>query len=246
VLRDVSLRLAPGRITAFIGPNGAGKSTLLRLMGGIRTPVSGSVRLESAEVSAMPPRARAGRIGYLGQRPEVAFAYTVREFVALGLYAAGRAGARGAVELCLETVDLSARAEEVFGVLSAGQQQRAALARVLAQLGDGGDGAVLLADEPISAMDPRHVLGTLDLFRRLAGRGAAIALVLHDLTLASRFCDCAAVLGGDGRLVAMGPVAEVLIPQVLDPVFDVRFRVLSDGADPAGRVVVPATVRAVH
>jgi iron complex transport system ATP-binding protein len=246
VLREVSLALAPGALTAVVGPNGAGKSTLLRLMAGVCEPWSGSVRLDGAEVSGIPVRARARRIAYLGQRPEIAFAYTVRQYVALGLYAAGLGGRETTVERTLDRVDLSGRAGDLFAVLSAGQQQRAALARVLAQLEGAPADAALLADEPVAAMDPRHALGTLELLRRLASSGVAVAVVLHDLNLAARFCDEALVLDSGGRVAARGPAGTTLVPSVLDPVFAVRFRALGDAADPRGRALIATAGPAIR
>jgi len=246
VLRDISLTLPTRAVTAIVGPNGAGKSTLLRLMAGLRRPGSGSVQLDGDEVSEISHRARARRIGYLAQRPEIAFAYTVRQFVALGRYAAGVAAGDDAVSRALERVDLAGRADDVFGVLSAGQQQRAALARILAQLDGPAPGAALLADEPLSAMDPRHALATLELFRSMAASGLAVAIVLHDLNLASRSCDHAVVLDSSGRLAATGPAASTLTPEALDPVFEVQFRTLGDPADPLARALIAAGPLPIH
>jgi iron complex transport system ATP-binding protein len=246
VLREVSLALAPGAVTAVVGPNGAGKSTLLRVMAGVRKPTHGTATLGGQEVSAIPPRTRAHRVAYLGQRPEIAFAYTVRHYVALGRYAAGRGGDGAVIDALLERVDLAGRADDLFGALSAGQQQRAALARVLAQLEGAVAGAALLADEPVAAMDPRHGLATLELFRALAASGIAVAVVLHDINLAARFCDQAIVMDESGRIAAMGPAGNTLVPEVLGPVFGVFFRGLSDPEDPRGRVLIAAAASPIH
>src|SRR5207249_1515019 len=147
-------------------------------------------------------------------------------FVALGRFASGGAGDAGAVDAALAAVDLCDRADEPFGTLSAGQQQRASLARAVAQLdlpGPPPGTRALVLDEPASALDPRHALQTVHLLRTLAEGGLAVVLALHDLSLAARACDRGAVLDSEGRLVAAGPVATTLVPEVLDPVFGVRF-----------------------
>jgi iron complex transport system ATP-binding protein len=176
-------------------------------------------------------RERAARIGYVPQRPSLAFAFTVRQVVRLGLFASGRADG-GAADAALRAVDLAGRADEPFGVLSVGQQQRATLARVLAQL-HGRPGPIILADEPVSAMDPRHALETMTLLRSIAAAGGSVLVVLHDLTLALRWSDTALVLDSDGRLIADGPSAESLDPAVLEGVFGVRFERLGAALIPS-------------
>ncbi len=227
VLSDVSLSVEPGSITGLLGPNGAGKSTLLRLLIGVLSPTSGAVTLDGAPVAAMDHRDRARRMAYVSQRSTLAFAFTVRRSVALGRFAAGAAPSDGpAIDSALAAVDLSDRADDPFGTLSAGQQQRASLARAIAQLDLPHPPAgtrVLILDEPASAMDPRHTLQTMELLRSLADRGMAILVALHDLPLASRACDRAVVLDSRGRVAAAGPVAAALDPLVLQPVFNVRF-----------------------
>jgi iron complex transport system ATP-binding protein len=236
VLAGVSLGLEPGTITAIVGPNGAGKSTLLRLLLGILGPTAGRVTLDGTPVAEILHRQRARHVAYVPQRASVAFAFTVREFVSLGRYAAGEGGDPGAIERTLRRVDLADRAEDPFPILSVGQQQRAALGRALVQLDGHGGTRVLLADEPVSAMDPRQALLTMRLLRDLAATGAAIAVVLHDLTLALRVADQALVLDGSGRPAALGPAAATLTPSMLDPVFGVRF----GPAGPAAPALVPA------
>src|SRR5262249_12498838 len=154
------------------------------------------------------------------------FAFTVAQVVRLGRYARG-AENEGAVRRSLDRVGLSPRAAEPFGTLSAGQQQLATLARVLAQLDGPSDGApVLLGVDPVEAMDPRHAMETLGLLRDMAAGGAAVLVVLHDLTLAARFADRAIVLGTDGRVAADGDAGEALDPARLEPVFGVPFELI--------------------
>jgi iron complex transport system ATP-binding protein len=245
VLRGVSCALDGGRVTAIVGPNAAGKSTLLRLLLGTLRAWSGRVTLDGRDVPGLPYRERARRIAYIAQRSSVAFAFTVREVVRMGRFAAGtgwRADERAA-GAALRRVGLLDRADEPFGVLSAGQQQRAMLARALAQLDTrrpaAAPGRMLLADEPAAAMDPRHAIETLGLFRELASGGVGVGVVLHDLTLAARFADRAVVLDGSGRVAADGPVGAALDPAVLEGVFGVRFDRLQ-GSMPSSVALIPA------
>ncbi len=231
VLRGVSISLRPVTVTAIIGPNGAGKSTLLRVLAGLLVPESGRVLLQGRPIGGLPHRERSRLVGYIPQRPSLSFAFTVREVVGMGRYAAPRRDSASSDALAL--VGLSDRADEPFPDLSAGQQQRAALARALAQLDldrPGASGAVaLLADEPVSAMDPRHALGTMELLRDAASRGLAVGVVLHDLTLAARYADDAVLVSDRGVIQAHGAAAEVLTPAVLEAGFGVAFRRFQDG-----------------
>lgn len=237
VLREIGLSLAPGRLTALVGPNGSGKSTLLRCLAGLLSPAAGSVTLDGKPVQGWPAAARAARLAYVAQRPEVAFGFTTLDVVRFGLLTAGRpdrADNGDPAARALLRVGLADRSSEPFAHLSVGQQQRAALARALAQLegtvstnGDAPPPAFLLADEPLSAMDPRHALASMDLLRALARattpRPTACLVALHDLSMAARFADDAILLDTAGRIAAAGPAGDVLTPDRLAPVFGVRF-----------------------
>lgn len=246
VLGGVSARLDAGSMCALVGPNGAGKSTLLKLLLGVLRPSGGRVLLDDRGVLELPHRERARRMAYVPQRASLAFAFTVREFVRLGRFAARGEGDAAAADAALERVGLADRADDPLGTLSAGQQQRAGLARALAQLHGGGDGRerFLLADEPVSAMDPRHALEAMSLLRSLADAGLGVVVVLHDLTLASRFCDRALVLEEGGRLAAEGASSEALSPEVLGRVFGVGFA--SVEAPGGERVLIPSLGGAGH
>ncbi len=255
VLCGLTAEFLPGVVTAVVGPNGAGKSTLLRVALGLLTPQSGTVRLGPIPVSAIPARQRARSLVYVPQRSEVAFAFTARELVAMGRYAAGEGPsehAHRAVTRVLALMELADRAGDRVGELSAGQQQRVTFARALLQIEVALEAAasshpapndasalprhpILLADEPISAMDPRHALQTLGLLRELAASGVAVGVILHDLTLAARVADRALLLGAGGALAAHGPAADVLTPAILGPVFGMPLERITT---PGGSVLI--------
>lgn len=232
VLSDVSLRASPGEVLALIGPNGSGKSTLLRILAGSLTPTKGRVTLDSREVRDLGAHDRALRVAYVPQVPGVAFAFDVRTYVAFGRHALGRGGAAVYADEAMKRLDLLDQADEAVPELSAGQRQRAALARALCQLlGDRPAGCtrVLLADEPFSALDPRHALAAESLLRELAATGVAVVVVLHDLALAARLADRVALLGPGGNLAVSGAPGEVLREDVLAGVFGVGFERLESG-----------------
>lgn len=260
VIRSVTAGLFPGRVCALIGPNAAGKSTLLKLMLGQLEPDGGEVSLSGRPVASLPATHRAGLISYVPQQGAVSFAFTVQQVVAMGRYARGDGGE--AVARALEVCDLMGVRDRVFAELSGGQQQRVLLARAVAQ--SVGAGRVMLLDEPASGMDLWHVHQTMRLLTRLAhedyeggidggadgasgalgaGDRLGVLVVMHDVNLAARYADDVWLMDG-GRLVKAGPWHEVLRPEVLEPVYGVRFTPMRrPGADDGGegRPGIPGT-----
>lgn len=222
VLDRITVTPSAGAITAVLGPNAAGKSTLLRCLIGGHRPTSGAVTLDGHDAHRLSPYQIARRIAYVPQRSSVSAAFTVRQVVELGRYVLPPSQKRieGAIERC-ELVDV---ADRPYHTLSVGQQQRVTLARALAQHEPGG---ALILDEPMSAMDLRHVEHTVRLLQETARRGAAVLIALHDLGLAATIADDAWVLDA-GRLVASGGVCDVLTVERLESVFHVPFAWVND------------------
>lgn len=219
VVDNVSGTLEAGKLHALIGPNGSGKSTLLRLMLGQFRPASGRIALAGEPLESVAVNRRAGLMAYVPQRASVAFAYSVRQVVAMGRYATGPDAA--AEHAAMEACDLLELAEVPVVELSVGQQQRVLVARALAQ--SAGCGRVMLLDEPTSAMDLSHVHRTLGLLREQVALGLAVVVVMQDLNLASRYSDRVWLMER-GRLAASGDWNAVLRPEVLEPVYGVKLQ----------------------
>jgi len=225
---DLELELRAGQITAVVGPNGAGKSTLLRLLAGLEPPQAGQVRLGDDDLRVLPARQRARRLAYLPQRTSLPHDLPVRELVLLGrapylpAFGPPAAADEAAVAAALRELDLAELAERGAATLSGGEFQRVMLARMLASAA-----RVLVLDEPTAALDVGHALAFLARLRALADAGAAVVLALHDLDLARRYTDQAALLGGHG-VAHTGPVAEVLSARLLAPAFGVHVRELGE------------------
>tara|TARA_R110002096_G_scaffold344921_2_gene537799 strand:- start:31725 stop:32450 length:726 start_codon:yes stop_codon:yes gene_type:complete len=220
VLDTVNCSIEQGAITAIVGPNGAGKSTLLRILAGLSKPDTGSVQLNQQPIHQMPPKDRAHHLAYIAQRSSLAFDFDTRLVVSFGRLALRNDPA--AVDRAIVRFDLPDLASKPMGTLSVGQQQRVSLARAWAQL-DGLTDVYLLADEPTSAMDPKHQLDTMESFQELAQRGVGVAMVAHDLTLASRFADRVILLNSNGTVEAQGPASEALNPENLTRIFETPF-----------------------
>ncbi|THF64634.1 ABC transporter ATP-binding protein [Pseudothauera nasutitermitis] len=213
----VSLELERGELFGLIGPNGAGKSSLLRAIAQL-IPHGGACRLDGDALGALPAEVRARRLAYLAQGDHVVWPLRVRDFVALGRQPHGRKDANGAaaVEAALARMHLRELAGRRLDALSGGERARARLARALAV-----EASLLLADEPVAALDPYHQLSVMELLRQQCARGHSIVVVLHDLTLASRFCH-RVLLMHQGRAVACGAPRQVLTPANLQRVYQVQ------------------------
>jgi iron complex transport system ATP-binding protein len=231
ILNGVSASFAPGTVTAIVGPNGAGKTTLMACLAGLRAPDAGEVRLGDDPLDRMPPRRRARRIGYLPQLPEVAWAVTVETLVGLGrIPHSGAMGLsdedRAAVSRALTTTNLNIMADRDVTTLSGGERARALIARALA-----GEPAWLLADEPLTGLDPGHQFDVAELFRGLAQAGRGVVLTLHDLGFAARIADRVIVLK-DGAILADGTPEIALSAGSLAAAYGIAVRVTAGAAGP--------------
>lgn len=219
-LLDASLKFEPGVHTAVLGPNGAGKSTLLRVLLGLIRPDSGEVRFEGRPTSEWTRREMARRTALVSAGEEFAFPITVRQLVAmgrtphLGSWRAERPVDREVVRQALHEVDLLELAGRPVSTLSAGELQRARLARALAQESDH-----LLLDEPTAHLDLGHELATFERIEQLTQEKQLTTItVTHNLNLASRFSDRVVLLSG-GRVTAAGRPREVLVAERIEEAF---------------------------
>ena len=223
VLRGVDARWDAGQMVGLLGPNGAGKSTLVTCVAQLRR-YAGVVTFEGRT-----GRDLRGTIGYMPQGLPGDAALTALESV----LTASRRGltwhtSRADIDLAwgaLDELGVAELADRPLGQLSGGQRQLVALAQTLVR-----EPELILLDEPTSALDLRRQVAVLSHVRRICHRdsGRLAVVALHDLNLAARFCDRLAVLG-DGRILAEGPPAEVLRPDVIAEVYGLRVRIVPDG-----------------
>jgi iron complex transport system ATP-binding protein len=222
VLRGVTLALAPGELVALVGTNGSGKTTLLRTFAGTLAPDAGIVAFDGRPVADWPRVALARRVAVLPQQLELPIGFHVAELVAMGrapharrLFASSAEDDR-AVARALHDADAADLADRLAEQLSGGERQRLLVAMALAQEPD-----LLLLDEPTLHLDLAHQVSLLAAIRRLREqRGLTVLAVLHDLNLAAAFAPRVAVLD-EGRVVADGPPADVLTPDLVRRVFGV-------------------------
>ena len=210
VLRNINLTLRGGEMVGLIGQNGSGKTTLLRILANLRAPDGGYVLYEGKTARDVGHWQLAQRIAYLAQSGDVHWHMKVEALIGLGRFPHRRpmqgmtVEDRAAVDRAIAACDVEAFRERSVAEVSSGERLRILLARALAV-----DGDLLLADEPISALDPLYQLQVMELLRKTSRQDKGVLVVLHDLALATRFCD-RLVLLAKGGIVADGQPDEVM------------------------------------
>lgn len=239
VLDQVSCHVGIGELVTVIGPNGAGKSTLLHALSD-DSPRSQSV-LGNRPLSAYSALERAQKIAVLTQQHQLPFAFTVRELVAMGRYpfATGQALDEQFVTHALVATDMLALQHSDYTQLSGGEQQRAQLARALAQVwpeGSHQEGRFLLLDEPTTGLDLHHQTTILDYLKQLTTNGVGIVMVTHDINLASQYADRIVILN-HGAVHAQGAPQELINAATITPVFGQQLAFVK--ANHVGHFIVP-------
>ncbi len=229
VLDNVSFSVMEGEFVSLIGPNGCGKSTLLKTAAALLKPLSGVVELFGQDVHRIKPAVRASLLGVVPQKIESPMAFTVLQIVMNGrISSMGRWGALSSrdhdlVERSMIYTDVFGLRDRYFTELSGGEQQRVALAMVLAQ-----DPKIIMLDESISHLDINHRQEVLQILMNLnREKQMTILLVSHDLSLSASISD-RFLLMDSGRLIKAGIPAAVLMPDLLSSVYNCDLRVQQD------------------
>jgi iron complex transport system ATP-binding protein len=228
LLEGVSLTLHAGEIVAVVGANGAGKSTLLKLLSGELQPTADDVFLDEQSLSRWSKRRLAQKRGVLPQSSMLAFGFTALEVVLMGrtpyLRGIERAEDYQIAHEALAVTQVDHLAERSYMSLSGGEKQRVQLARVLAQIWQGGELRYLLLDEPTNNRNLAHQHGTLEIAADFARRGVGILAILHDLNLAAQYADRIVVLKS-GCVLASGAPNAVLTPSIVYDAFSMAVMV---------------------
>lgn len=228
VLSDVSFQVQQGEMVGLIGPNGAGKSTLLKTLRGILAPLSGVVRLYGRDTATFTDREFAKEAAYLQQTVEISFGYSAREIVTTGRYPHLAWWERESeederiVDACMEYTGVRALADRPVHMISGGQRQRVLLAKVLAQ-----QTPLLFLDEPATGLDIFYQEEIFRFCRELCARGKTILMVIHELSLAAKFCS-RLMLVGRRAVVADGRPKEAMTAEHLSFCYGVPVRVVKN------------------
>ena len=229
VIERLDLAVAPGERLAILGRNGAGKSTLLSTLAGLRPPAAGAVLLDGEDAALLHPRQAALRRAWLGQFQTDPFGSTVLETALTGRHPhLGRWDWESTKDAdiareALKAAGLAGMENRQIHTLSGGERQRLAIATLLTQAAP-----LYLLDEPLSHLDLNHQMAVLELFTGTARECAAgVVMVLHDPTLAFRFCDHALLVFGDGR-TETAAVHELLTAKTLSELYGYPLRQIDD------------------
>jgi len=207
---QVSFTLKQGELMVMLGPNGAGKSLTLKHAIGLERPEAGKALLDGQDTRTLAPIDRARALSYLPQTEKLAWPARVDDLVALGRFAYGaRMGRLGdadgvVVRAALGACDIAHLADRKASTLSGGELARAHCARAFA-----AQAPLLIADEPVAALDPRHQFRIMDLFQSFVSKGGGALVVLHDIALAAKYAD-RLIWMKDGAIVATGTVEKTL------------------------------------
>jgi iron complex transport system ATP-binding protein len=236
VLKELSLSLKPGEFLGFLGPNGSGKSTFLKILLGYLKPSQGRI-LFSGTNTPPTPGERSRRISLVPQNPVLHGSLLVKEVIILGRlpHLKDRWAGYGKndwrkVEEVMEILGIRGLADRKVTEISGGERQKVIIGRCLAQEGD-----ILLLDEATSGLDLNHTIEIMEFMRRKSRmEGKTIVAVLHDLNLASQYCD-RIVLLKEGRLRYQGCPREVITGKMVEEIYGIRAVIQTDGE---GRPVV--------
>ena len=239
LVSNASYTLKQGELVALLGPNGAGKTSLLRATLGLAPSSSVTRALNGRSVGAMSPRERARHLSYLPQTRPLAWPLSVRNVVALGRFAHGVGAGKlkgddaEAVEQALARCSLLQLADRATDTLSGGELARVHFARAIA-----ADAPLLIADEPVASLDPRHQHTIMGLVRLFVNGGGGALVVLHDIQLAARYAD-RLIWMKDGRIVADGSPALTLTTERLADIYGIEARVRHGPSGPDIRIDGP-------
>ncbi|MBO8157303.1 MAG: ABC transporter ATP-binding protein [Bacillaceae bacterium] len=221
ILDQVSFQVKKGSCFGIIGPNGSGKSTLLKNISGYYRPSSGTVRIQGEEIHKIPRKKLAQKVAVLSQEALSPYPVSVFDTVLMGRYPHlkwyQREGKKDfdKVEEILELTELSHLQNHTLDTLSGGERQRVAIAKAMAQ-----EPELLLLDEPTTYLDIGHQISILRLVQTWQNEtDLTVIMVLHDLNLASQFCDQLLLLHR-GKVVKIGTSKEVIKKDMLEKVYE--------------------------
>ncbi|MEY2371525.1 adenosylcobinamide amidohydrolase [Lysinibacillus capsici] len=224
IVKDISFTVEKGKILGILGPNGSGKSTLLKVMSGILPATAGTISIDGQNIFSYNARTLAKKMAVLPQLHANAFSNSVREAVSLGRYphqtgffSSWSEQDEQAVQHAMLQTGVKRYEHTPMEFLSGGEQQRVFVAQALAQTAE-----ILLLDEPTNHLDIAHQRQILDMVRKEAMEcGLTVVMVLHDMNLASLYCD-ELLLMESGQMRALGAPHEVLIASQIEEVYQAR------------------------
>ncbi|MDG1438803.1 MAG: ABC transporter ATP-binding protein [Emcibacteraceae bacterium] len=222
ILENISATLNRGEVVGVIGPNGAGKSSLLRCILGLVKMKTGSVFIDEKNVDDLSLKERAQKMAYAAQGAPVHWPLTAEHIVGLGRVPHLNPWQKlsnvdqSIIDEAMEKTDCSSLKGRLVTTLSGGERARVLLARVLATAAP-----YILADEPVASLDPAHQLQIMEILKSLSKNDNGVLVVLHDLSLALRYCD-RIILLNDGKMIAQDTPDVILNDDNLNNIFGIK------------------------
>ncbi|WP_102029317.1 heme ABC transporter ATP-binding protein [Salirhabdus sp. Marseille-P4669] len=221
VLKNISFQVKEGTCFGIIGPNGVGKSTLLKIISGLIEPSSGKIMLRNKELASISQKKLAREMAVLSQSGLPTYPLSVEDTIMMGRYPHlhwyEREGKKDKeiVERVMEQTGVTSLREKLLDTLSGGERQRVAIAKAMVQ-----QPKLLLLDEPTTYLDIHHQLVVLQLVKKWQKEaGLTVVMVMHDLNLASQFCDQLLLLN-NGGIEKVGSIEEVIEKDTLSKVYE--------------------------
>ena len=225
ILKDINIEVDNKEVVGIIGPNGSGKSTLLKCIYRVLKPSNGIVKFDYADIKNISVKESSKKLAVLSQHNNYNFDFTVKEIVLMGRSPHKKFMERDnkedydIVNDALKKVDMMNFKDRNFQSLSGGEQQRVILARALAQRPK-----CLILDEPTNHLDIKY---QLQLMRIVKSLNIEVIAAIHDLNIATMYCDKIYVLK-DGKIVQYGTPKEILTPQLIKNVYEVDAKLIVD------------------
>ncbi len=228
ILKGIDIEVNAGEMVGLIGPNGAGKSTLLRLLTCVEKASSGEIFYADKNVKQISAEQRAKWIGYLVQAAKAYWPFSVEKTVGLGRIPHQKWWQHSSredqekIHQAMQVTETLAYRNRIVSTLSGGEHTLVMLARIFAT-----DPQIILADEPVAALDPYHQLHVMEILRNHSRGDRAAVVVLHDLSLASRFCDRLYIIN-HGKLYASGAPDKIMTAENIAAVYGVKTKIIQD------------------
>ncbi len=221
ILSDISLQFNKGHLYGILGPNGSGKTTLIKILSGILKNDYGKVFIDEDDIKKLSIREIAKKLAVVSQSNLIEFDFTVKEIIKMGRYAhVGRFERESSedkkiINEIITKFRLNDLKNRNFNQLSGGEQQKVILARAMAQ-----QSKIILLDEPTTHLDINYQLEFMEMLKEYVNKGLIIIIVLHDLNIATQYCD-KIILLKDGLIKSLGDTQDIITRENIKSVYDV-------------------------
>ncbi|MDO4454123.1 MAG: ABC transporter ATP-binding protein [Eubacteriales bacterium] len=235
IIKNIYFTASAGKVTGIAGPNGVGKSTLLKCIAGLHKIQDGKILIDEEDLLSMDRKKVSKIRSYVPQKSQFSFPMTTEEFVTLGRrpYVNWSLTKKDyeIIEETLSYLNINHLRDKYVDEISGGEYQKVMLARALVQ-----EPKILLLDEPTSALDIRHQIEVMQILRKISReKNCIVLLVMHDLSLISRFTD-QAVFMQDGKVTASGNTSAIITEELIENVFHIKVKLLQTQF---GKIIIP-------